>query len=1373
MMINRLKYWFLIAFMIPLFCASVCSSAEEPREKLSLNGEWQMLITKDLSYPTGSSDWRAVDVPSLVTGKALGGSEFGWFRREISIPGSWRGQRIFLRLVGARYHPKVYLDGELFDERLEGWTPLEVELTNKIEAGKSSNLVVCVQDWGATFVEDYNLPSDATGDLRDVPKNKVIAPIGGRYSMYGLWDNVELLSRPERYLDDIAIVTSVRNSNLSIMGSGAGGLLVDGKVLDRGKAVLTLSASKIDSSGRWRLNAPFPDARYWSPEDPHLYILELTLREKPDGEALDVYQERFGFRELWAEGADFYLNGVKRHLLASSGWPEAGNQTDAEVRESLEKMRAGNNVAFRLHTQPWQEKWVRIADEVGMMIIEEGALWCDGSGGYAYSDQRFWDNVKDHLAGMVRRDRNHASLVMWSIENEILHCGASRYYPDAEKKLAEAGIFVRELDPSHLITYESDLDPGGVADVIGLHYPHEMPQYADYPNTADWLDKTVKTGTEGDLLGSRGKDFYWDRQKPLYIGEYLWIPYQDFSPGTVFFGDEAYTDRRGFNLKAKALAWIDQTLAYRRAGVSGTCPWTFAGSGGNFSTESILYQAQKEAYEPIAAFLRERDQRFYSGKTIVRTYDVFNDSVLPHKLELRWSLGEDGSSGKYALQLPPAGYEAVKIAVQLPDVNQRWKSSLKAVLLADGEIAHETSRAISVYPQQEIKIPAGIRLLVYDPDGKWSKEIPNLERVNLSSLSELSAYDQAENILVIAPYALRKNEASDKAIVGVRKPEQKELRRFLERGGGVLVLEQNSLDELSLGVSLVDHPSTMTFATGGDHPILRELAAEDFKFWRGDHYVSRQEIARPENGGARTLLVSGGDRSLAQGALVEISFGRGKLILCQALLGEKFSTEPVAKMLFSNAISYLAEQKPPSDTLVLSEDDDFVRRLSDLGVSYSRSGDFGEANLLILHAGGEPIESNSRAIQSFLAKPGKSKTVYWHAPDAEAFDKLSRYLGMDGFTIVPGNGPLTVVDMGNSFLTGICREDLTYVGRLVGAETWYRQYEPDPAIIDHYLSPISTSGSSDRLEIEKMDLEGVYVGVTDSGEGVMFASGGTATHLINVEKAGYYRFIVLAGGTPADGVYPRFEVSVNGKTSGSMTLKEGAIKPYALLVELPEGEVELKLAFVNDAQTANEDRNLLVDAILVDKEPIPESELQILTLPLALVAREAGDKRIVIDCVRWDTHDVTRGRRYASALLANLGASFAAPAEEPSWIPLSVVEPVGTIPYFRKDDQQISLAAGGTVEAQFQCITEGLYTVVINGRSTPAQGQFAIASVAVDGQELGEAEIKARIGRKFNIGEVKLSQGKHNVTVAFTNDLNRDGEDRNLYIRGIGFRLKE
>jgi hypothetical protein len=500
--------------------------------------------------------------------------------------------------------------------------------------------------------------------------------------------------------------------------------------------------------------------------------------------------------------------------------------------------------------------------------------------------------------------------------------------------------------------------------------------------------------------------------------------------------------------------------------------------------------------------------------------------------------------------------------------------------------------------------------------------------------------------------------------------------------------------------------------------------------------------------------------------------------MCQALVGEKLSTEPAARTIFSNTISYLASRKsdPVSKTVVLSEDDAFVQILSDLGVAYTRLieppvyEDLRSANLLILHGGGKLIASSAKSIRDFSMDSHGDRNIYWHEPEAEAFDKLSPALSMGDFTIVSSSGPLKMPDIRNGFLTGVCREDITYVGRSVGIRTWYRQYEPDPAIIDRCLSPAPASEILNRLELEEMDLQGVYVHPTNSGREVIFASSGTAAQVFRVTKTGYYPILVLAGGTPAEGVYPRFEISINGEISGSITLTEGRINPYALLAELPHGEVELKLAFVNDIQTATEDRNLLVDAILVGEEPI---ELQVMTLPLALAAKQVGSMHIVVDCLRWDTHGLVRGRRYASALLANLGASFEATEKEPSWIPLSAIEPVGIIPYFRKDDQEISLVARGTVEAQFECATEGQYSVLIRGRSTPAQGQFGIALVAVDGQKIGDAEVRTRSDGTFLVGKTQMSQGRHKVMVAFTNDLYRDGEDRNLYIKGIGFRLEE
>ena len=75
-------------------------------------------------------------------------------------------------------------------------------------------------------------------------------------------------------------------------------------------------------------------------------------------------------------------------------------------------------------------------------------MWTD-SGYHAYSDERFWGEYRDHLERMVWRDRNNASVVMWSLENETLHMNMQRFAPDLEKRLGDMGRYVKSLDPHH------------------------------------------------------------------------------------------------------------------------------------------------------------------------------------------------------------------------------------------------------------------------------------------------------------------------------------------------------------------------------------------------------------------------------------------------------------------------------------------------------------------------------------------------------------------------------------------------------------------------------------------------------------------------------------------------------------------------------------------------------------------------------------------------------------------------------------------------------------------------------------------------------------------------------------------------------------
>ena len=192
-----------------------------------------------------------------------------------------------------------------------------------------------------------------------------------------------------------------------------------------------------------------------------------------------------------------------------------------------------------------------------------------------------------NFGGMVERLRNHPSIVMWSLENEF-YGGRLNDESPAKADLVRMGRLVKQCDPTRPIYYESDGDPGGVADAIGMHYPHEYPDFTCWPNEAYWLERPMKPRVGMFLNGEPA--FRWPQPKPLYIGEFLWVPSTDPSWNTVFFGDRAYIDYHRYQNLAKAEAWKMQILGYRHEGVRGISPWTMI-EGGPLDSSNPLYQA--------------------------------------------------------------------------------------------------------------------------------------------------------------------------------------------------------------------------------------------------------------------------------------------------------------------------------------------------------------------------------------------------------------------------------------------------------------------------------------------------------------------------------------------------------------------------------------------------------------------------------------------------------------------------------------------------------------------------------------------------------------------------------------------------------------
>jgi hypothetical protein len=299
-------------------------------------------------------------------------------------------------------------------------------------------------------------------------------------------------------------------------------------------------------------------------------------------------------------------------------------------------------------------------------MIVEGAVWNDDDT-YRIYDPVFWQNYARHLQAMVNRDKNRPSVVMWSLENEFFGGRLNDASP-AKKDLVRMGRLVKECDPTRPIFFESDGDPGGVADVIGIHYPHEYPDFTCWPNEAYWLEKPASIP---HMFLNGAKEFVWKKDKPIYVGEFLWIPSRDPSWHTVFFGDEAYKDYHRYRNLAKAEAWKMQILGYRHLEVGGISPWTVI-EGGPLDETNPLFKAHQKAYQDIAAYPLEYDSRFYFGDRVKRRLAVFNNILEPSTLDVKWTLRRSNSGrifdqGEKRVRLDAGEHQTVALELRIPN----------------------------------------------------------------------------------------------------------------------------------------------------------------------------------------------------------------------------------------------------------------------------------------------------------------------------------------------------------------------------------------------------------------------------------------------------------------------------------------------------------------------------------------------------------------------------------------------------------------------------------------------------------------------------------------------------------------------------------
>ena len=1335
-----------------------CLPSQGARSELDLGGTWQYQKVSQLTYPP-TNTWQTTTVPGYLTGWNY---ERAWFRRTFSLPGAMAGQQLKLKFGGVKFNAQVWLNGAFIGGYLNGYEPFEFDITAAALVGQTNELLVGVTDWTATFLNPVDFSAMPAGTAaRNYVKNNIQAPIGGRYDLYGVWQPVKVVAAPAVSIADVFVMPSVRTQQLTVRltlhndTASPQSVGITNRVLDGATVALALPDRVFtvppNTTAALDIPAAWTTARYWSQLDPYLYQLETTIS---GGAGSDQVNTRFGFREFWAAAGKFYLNGIPINLLATATWPASALQTTNEMARILQDVKSGNNVAIRFHTQPWDEPWYDVADQLGLLVVEEAAVWCDPDA-YRLSDSTFWTNYSNHLVAAVKRDRNHPSIVLWSLENEILHCGGQKLYSATDAQLAAMGRVVKAADPTRPITYEADLDPGGEADALGLHYPHEFPDFQLWPNTAWWMNQPLAR----DWVP--GGQWLWDHAKPLYIGEFLWVPSTSPSDFTILFGDDAYSDPNYYRNLAKGMTWKMQVEAYRAYGVNGIGPWTLFEDPtvvwGQFDLHpdsNYLYQVQKAAYEPNLVFAEEYNTRFFAGDTAARTLHTFNDRMFQGDLTLRWRAGMGGWQTR-AFTLPAAGHRQDSITFSVPATAGAF--DLQYELSNSNQVVYTNSVAYTAMARVNLSLPAGVTVGLYDPNGATAGLL-NRFGISFVAVTDLRTGALGPfNLLVIGRDALTNDTVAEvgNSTIAARWKD------FARAGGWVLVLEQTNYPSwMPAELGLRDYEASFVFPSP-EHAVMNGVAATDLRWWAGDHRVVAKPIQLPARYNVRTLASVGSRQGLNLAAAAEVPLGSGGILCSQWLLTQRFDQEPIAGLLLQRLLNYCAPGYPHPGfrpvALLGETNAAAVAKLAELSVlAENVSGRLTGLNPalypLLLIAGGSGAWAEAGAhIADLAAYADSGGKLVLHKPSAT-------FLAAAQSTLFP---ELNYTDTqlgsvlrrdGTNAVVRPASDDLHWVDQ---PGDWSRSETLSTNVAGRYYRKRFNLTSYTTLQVENMPIH--TSGGASAGGWLLWANGYVAQN-IYVPQAGTYLFNVLASGTPALGGWPLLTLKIDGIAQDSITVPSYQAAAYTLMADLTPGTHQLALSFDNDAYAPPEDRNLFLDQVQWGRDA-DNSPTSLLTRPGAVAQVRRGAGVILLDEIGWETEtkDSARAGRYASRLLTGLGGACRLPnslnleAETMRNVNVSAYNASGGVAW---------LYSNGRIESPVRVTTAGNYTFEVIAGGTTALGIFPQVAITVNGANRTNWFLTSTAMTRYAFS-LYLAAGTYNLGLAFLNDANPAPEDRN------------
>jgi beta-glucuronidase len=484
------------------------------RELLNLDGLWDFKVDfKDEGFSSGwaakelSTDLQAA-VPAsyndLFTDSAIREhSGWVWYQRTVRVPRGWNGERIFVRADSATHEGVIFVNGKEVVRHLGGYMPFHADITDHVTAGQEFVLTIAVSN----VLTNETVPPGRVVTRDDGTKAQTY--LHDFYNYAGLARSIWLYSVPSVSVDDVTVVTDFSGStgHVNYKVSTSGAAEVRTTLLDEdGKQVATAEGAAA--------TLEIQNVKLWQPGNAYLY--KLKVEALVNGNAVDEYFLNVGVRTVKVDGTNFLINNEpfyftgfgmhEDHVVKGKGHDNSFMVNDFELLKWV-----GAN-SFRTSHYPYAEEVMDYADRMGIVIIDETAAVGFNQGfstmfggpklptyGPETANEKTRVNLLQAVRELIQRDKNHPSVVLWSITNE-----SETGLPEAVDFFKPAIDLAHELDTTRPVTYINVMtEPydkcliAPLVDIICLNrYWGWYEDHADLPNAAIHLEKELKGWTD-------------------------------------------------------------------------------------------------------------------------------------------------------------------------------------------------------------------------------------------------------------------------------------------------------------------------------------------------------------------------------------------------------------------------------------------------------------------------------------------------------------------------------------------------------------------------------------------------------------------------------------------------------------------------------------------------------------------------------------------------------------------------------------------------------------------------------------------------------------------------------------------------------------